>query len=127
MFAILLAADLNVFPLSEIILRGKPLLAVNRLKLLINDSQLRSGTKSRCTALTAQQVYRQIQTLASVDNPGTLMYRGPAKSTPVYENAGSSVTLKLGRGGGGGSCTTDLQIYDTQNTYTASFSPTVSP
>jgi len=58
MFPILLAADLNVFPLPEIILCGKPLLAVNHLKLLANDSQLRSGTKSRCIALTAQQEYK---------------------------------------------------------------------
>ena len=27
---------------------------------------------------------------------------GPAKSTPVYVKAGSSLTLNLGRGGGGG-------------------------
>ena len=58
---IVLAADLNNLALSEIIL-GNPLLAVNRLKLLRNVSADMSGTTSKCTAGTAQQVYRQSHT-----------------------------------------------------------------
>ena len=57
-----------------------------------------SGT---ITALVTQQVYRQIQVLNSSVSP-PLMYRGPAKSTPVYVNGGACVSLKLGSGGGGG-------------------------
>ena len=101
-FAMVFAADLNVFPLSEIILHGNPLLAVNLLKHLMNDSQLISGTKSKCIALTAQQVYKQIHTLLCVGEPAILTYIGPAKSTPVWVNAGSSLTLKFSRGGDGG-------------------------
>ena len=41
------AADLNVSPLSEIILWGKPLLAVNLLKLRMKNSAVMSGTKSK--------------------------------------------------------------------------------
>ena len=47
-FSIALAAEFD-FPLSEIILYGKPLLTVNRLKLLMKDPQLISGTRSKCT------------------------------------------------------------------------------
>ena len=97
----LLAADLNVFPLSEISLRGKPRLAVNRLKLLMKASVVISGTSSKCTALITQHVYKQIHTLFPFVNL-SLVYSGPAKSTPVYVKAGCSFTLKSGRGGGGG-------------------------
>jgi hypothetical protein len=56
------AADLKVLALSEIIRDGVPCLAVNRLKLLRKVSALRSGTKSRWTALVVQHVYRHSHT-----------------------------------------------------------------
>ena len=56
MAAICFAADLNVLALSDNILTGKPLLEVKRLKLRMNDCDVKSGTMSRCTALVAQQV-----------------------------------------------------------------------
>ena len=43
--------DLKVFPLSETIFHGNPLLAVKRLKLRMNASTVISGTTSKCTAL----------------------------------------------------------------------------
>ena len=59
-------------------------------------------TISKCTALVTQQVNRQIHTLLFVVDPLSLTYSGPARSTPVYEKAGDSVTVHSGRGGGGG-------------------------
>ena len=46
----------------EIIFRGSPRLAENLLKLIMMDEVDKSGTMSRCTARTMQQVYRQSQT-----------------------------------------------------------------
>ena len=56
------AAALIVLALSEIIFRGSPRLAENLLKLQMKDEVYKSGTISRCTARTMQQVYRQGQT-----------------------------------------------------------------
>ena len=58
---------LKVLALSDSNLRGNPLLDVNRLKQRRNDSAVMSGTKSRCTALTTQQVNRHSQTLRGSD------------------------------------------------------------
>ena len=93
---------MKVFPLSEINLLGNSLLAVKRLKLQRKDTAVISGTMSRWTALTTQHVYRHIQTLLLLTSPLVLIYSGPAKSTPVYVNAGSSLILNSGSGGGGG-------------------------
>ena len=96
-FTIVLAADLNVLALSDIILMGNPRRAVNLLKQRIKVGAVRSGTSSRCMARTIQQVKRQIQTFLP-----WLIYNGPAKSTPVQQNGGASLTLHGGSGGGGG-------------------------
>ena len=72
------------------------------LKLRINDGADMSGTKSKCTALVAQQVYRQIQLFLDVDVTLSHVYKGPAKSMPVKENGRLSLTLKDGSGGAGG-------------------------
>ena len=61
-----------------------------------------SGTMSMLTALVTQQVYKQIHTLLLLMRPCVLMYSGPAKSTPVVENGGASLTRKSGNGGGAG-------------------------
>ena len=58
-------------------------LAENILKLLIKSEVDKSGTKSRCTARTTQQVYRQSQTFPPGVVPVPL---SPAKATPVYVN-----------------------------------------
>ena len=77
------ATALNVLPLSEIIFKGSPRLAVKCLKLLMNDEVVKFGTTSRGTACTTQQVYRQTQTFPPAVIPVALMYKGPEKSTPV--------------------------------------------
>ena len=71
------------------------------LRQQIKAGVVRSGTNSRWTALTVQQVKRQIHTF-SLPQP-FFMYKGPAKSTPVYVNGGASSTLNDGNGGGRGS------------------------
>ena len=88
---IVLEAALNVFPLSEITRLGSPRLAANRLKLRRKVEADISGTRSKCTALTTQHVYKHIQTLLWVPF-GLRMYSGPAKSTPVVVNGGASWT-----------------------------------
>ena len=64
-----LAADLNVFPLSETILVGNPLLATNFFRQRIKQEVETSRTRSRCTALVTQQVNKQIHTLGEVLAP----------------------------------------------------------
>ena len=59
---IVLLAALKVFPLSDRILIGIPLRAVNLLKLRKNACDVSSTTRSRCTARMTQHVYKQIQT-----------------------------------------------------------------
>ena len=54
------------------------------------------------TALVTQQVYKQIHTLLLFMRPCVLMYSGPAKSTPVMKNGGTSLTRNSGNGGGTG-------------------------
>ena len=76
-------ADLKVFALSEMHSRGNPLLAVKRLKLLMKASAVMSGTMSKCTALTTQQVYTQIHTLLLSRDSVVFTNSGPAKSTPM--------------------------------------------
>ena len=68
---------------------GIPLLEVNLWKLFKKACEVRSVTISRCTALTIQQVYRHIQTFLVLEAKVSLVYRGPAKSIPVYENGGA--------------------------------------
>ena len=60
-----------------------------------------SARMSRCTDLTTQQVNRHIQTFLVLEAKFSLMYRGPAKSIPVYKNGGASLTLRRGSGGKG--------------------------
>ena len=69
MSAIILDAALKVFALSEMNMRGTPLLAQNLLTLWIKVAADISGTISRWTARVAS-AFRQ--------------YIGPAKSTAVY-------------------------------------------
>ena len=52
MLVIYFAAGLNVPPLSVIIVDGIPLRAVNLLQLLMNPSDVKFGTTSKCSALT---------------------------------------------------------------------------
>ena len=91
-FRINVEADLNVLPLSEITFTGIPRLAVKHLKLLMKVKALRSGTKSTCTALVAQQVYKHNQTLPPSTVVDRLMYSGPAKSTPIWLNGRDLLT-----------------------------------
>ena len=95
-------AALNVFPLSDRIFRGRPLREANLFKHLRNDRVDMSVTISKCTASVTKHVNRQIHTFCEPVAWSTQMVSGPAKSTPVYEKAGSSFTRKTGRGGGGG-------------------------
>ena len=78
-----LAADLNVLLLSEITLGGKPRLDT---KLRMKVSAVISVTKSRCTALVAQHVYRHSQTFDASAVSDVFTKRGSAKSTPVTWN-----------------------------------------
>ena len=61
-----------------------------------------SVTTSKCTAPVTKHVKRQIHTFHEPVTWSTRIVSGPAKSTPVYEKAGSSFTRNIGRGGGGG-------------------------
>ena len=88
-------AALNVFPLSDMNLRGRPLLEANFFKHLRNVAVNKSVTMSRCTARLTKHVNKQIHTFCDLVSPSVRMVSGPAKSTPVYENAGSSLTWKL--------------------------------
>ena len=63
--SLVLAADLKVFPLSEMNLCENPLLTVKCLTLLRNVSAVISY-QSWCTAITIQQLYKQIHTLLFV-------------------------------------------------------------
>jgi hypothetical protein len=86
--------------LSVIIVDGIPLRAVNLLKLLMNPSDVKFGTKSKCSALTMQHVYKQIQTFGFSSLVFT--YNGPRKSMPVAVKGGASFTRNSGSGGAGG-------------------------
>ena len=96
-----LEAALKVLPLSEMNLRGSPLRAANHLRHQIKVSVDMSRTMSRCTALVTRQVNKQMYTFLVVALPSVRTSNGPAKSTPVKLNAGSSLTLLIGSGGGG--------------------------
>ena len=92
------AAPMNVFPFSDIICTGSPLLATKRLKLRRKKGVVRSVTRSRCTALTTQHVHRHIQTF--LERPSCLTNNNPVKSTPVYENCTAFRTQHAGSGVG---------------------------
>ena len=62
---ITLAAALKVFALSEIILLGRPLPAINLFKHQMNAEVDNSFTSSRWMALVTQQVNKQIHTFPS--------------------------------------------------------------
>ena len=81
-----LGCRLERFPLSEITLDGTPRLAAKRLKLLRKVVAVMSVTKSRCTALVAQHVYKHNHTFEVPPASGVFTWRGPAKSTPVAWN-----------------------------------------
>lgn len=61
-----------------------------------------SVTRSKWTARVTRHVNRQIHTFCELVAWSARMVSGPAKSTPVYEKAGSSFTRKVGRGSGDG-------------------------
>ena len=65
----ILSTDLNVFPLSDTILHGNPLLAVKRLKLCKKTLAVMFGTRPKCTALTTVHMYRHIHTFLSPPSP----------------------------------------------------------
>ena len=60
------ATVLNVLALFEIIWTGNPRLDVKHLKLRINDAAVRSGTKSKCTALVVTH-YELITSVIEVE------------------------------------------------------------
>ena len=97
MLVISFAASLNVPPLSVIIVDGIPLR--NLLKLLMNPSDVKFGTTSKCSALTTQHVYKQIQTFGFSSLVFT--YNGPRKSMPVAVKDGASFTRNSGSRGAG--------------------------
>ena len=103
MFWMTLSAPLNVLLLSDTIRRGNPLRDMNLLKERMKDWVVISSTASEYTALMVQQVYKQIQVL-NVQGAvlSILTMSGPAKSTPVKVNDGTSSTRYDGSGGGGG-------------------------
>ena len=59
-------------------------------------------TMSRCASLVTRQVNKQIHTLVILLGPFVRTINGPAKSTLVKLNAGSSFTLLVGKGEWGG-------------------------
>ena len=89
-------AALKVAALSEIILLGFPLLAINLQNASRKCSAVISSTTSKCTARTAMQVNRHIHTFFRF--PLFLTYNGPKQSTPVLANGDDSVVLLLGQG-----------------------------
>ena len=97
-----LVAALKVFSLSDRNIRGKLLLPANRLTQRMKESIVKLVTVSRCTARLTRQVKRQIYTLFDWVSEKVWTWSGPAKSTPVYENGGSSLTRNIGIGGGFG-------------------------
>ena len=100
MLMISFVAGLNVPPLSVATVDGIPLRAVNLLKLLMNPSEVKFGTTSKCSALTMQHVYKLTQTLGLSSLVFT--YNGPRKSLPVAVKGGASFTRNSGGGGAGG-------------------------
>lgn len=64
---------------------------------------VRSVTTSKGMAHTTQHVNKQTHTFFAPSVISCRMYSGPAKSTPVCVNGGTSSTLSVGSGGGGGS------------------------
>ena len=80
----------KVFPSSDMILLDSPRLATKLFRLLMNTGVLRLSTRSRWTALTTQQVNRQIHTFSQLWPFFT--YKEPAKSTPVWANGGGPLS-----------------------------------
>ena len=99
--SMILVATLKVFLLSETILEGKPLCAVNLFKHQKNVGVERSAIKSKCMAQVTQQVNRHIHTFLVV-LPTPFRWSSLAKSTPVCAKGGDSSTLNVGNGGGKG-------------------------
>ena len=54
------AAETNVVPLSEIIVFGNDFLLMKRQNAMRNDSSVKFGTTSRCTALVLAQVKKHM-------------------------------------------------------------------
>ena len=90
---------LNVFALSEIIVSGKPLLAVNLLNALMNVGVSKDSTNSKWTARVVLQVKRQMYNLIVLCPVRSLVINGPAKSTPAAVKGAESETLSTGRSG----------------------------
>lgn len=67
------AVAMNVFPLSDRNFRGRPLVAANRLRHLMNVSVDKSVVMSRCTARVTRQVKRQIHALLVLVDPNKRM------------------------------------------------------
>ena len=69
MLVITLAADLMVFALSEMNIKGIPLLVQNLLRLRMNIAVDISGTISKWTAHVTQHVYRHIHVFSLLVKP----------------------------------------------------------
>ena len=72
------AADLNVFALSETMISGKPLLAVNLRRQWINTSGDKFVASSRGIALVQLQVNNWMSTFFVVEQFRSFMYSGAA-------------------------------------------------
>ena len=88
-------ALLKVLALSVINRAGIPLRATKRRRACRNKETDKHGTSSKWTALVEAQVNKQIYTFS--DSCFVAAYRGPAKSTPVWVNGGSSLTRLGGK------------------------------
>ena len=87
--------------MSEIMMTGSDLRLAKRRKACRNDSSVRSGTTSKCTALVDAHVNKQTYTFFSCPT-SFFTYMAPVKSTPVTVKGGESLSLHLGSGGGSG-------------------------
>ncbi len=97
MLLISLFASLNVFALSEVILLGSLLQAINLDKQRRNDDVDKSGVTSKCTARLTEHV--KIHTYDFTGPSLDLINNGPAKSSPMSTNARVSATRPFGKSG----------------------------
>ena len=105
LLGLLVFSDLNVLALSDSNVAGKPLLPVNRRKANGKATALSRLVSSKCNVLVEAHVNRQTYALASSAFvlPLSVVYKGPAKPTPVCVKGGQSETRSSGTSGGCGS------------------------
>ena len=90
---------MNILALSEINIAGSPPRPMNLRIANKNAGTLSPCVISQCTALVEAHVISNMLTLVvfsfieSTCCRAVLIYRGPAKSNPVWENGGSEDTL----------------------------------